>query len=169
MHFQRGSPPADILSPTLLPPTSLSPSTPHKPPTTTGQDGGVGELTNPAAVCSTGDQPQAWSPVPRGVPRRAKAPLPAAVPCVLTAFISIVLSHSASSSSPYSKSSLQGLLWEQGKLSHHLSPEIAPRSRIVLPSSQTLWHLENREPTLISVPISPATFQPSLSAAHPTC
>lgn len=54
MHFQKGSPPVDILSSTLLPLTSLTPSTPHKPPTTTGQDGGVGELTNPAAVCSTG-------------------------------------------------------------------------------------------------------------------
>ena len=50
VHFQRGSPPGDILSSPLLPQLPSPPSTPHKPLTTTGQDGSAVELTNPAAV-----------------------------------------------------------------------------------------------------------------------
>lgn len=52
LHFQRGSPPGNILSPShpFYLPLPSPPSTPHKPPTTIGQDGSAGELTNPATV-----------------------------------------------------------------------------------------------------------------------
>lgn len=76
VYSDRGSPPADVLS----------------PPPAAEQAASAGELTIPSGVMLK--QFLAWPTGSQQVPRRAEAPLPTEVICALTLFISILLSHS---------------------------------------------------------------------------